>query len=103
MVEALASGKPVIALGRGGVLDIVPTVDPIGGILFAEPSEKHLKAALARFEALEKDIDPIALARSSRRPGIRQIGAGGPLPLDQDSGKLCSPIATARKWSRAPV
>jgi len=31
-VEALASGKPVIALGRGGALEIVPEANPVGGI-----------------------------------------------------------------------
>ena len=32
-VEALASGKPVIALGRGGVLESVPLIDPVGGVV----------------------------------------------------------------------
>jgi glycosyltransferase involved in cell wall biosynthesis len=57
-VEALASGKPVIALGRGGVLETVPAVDPLGGFLYAEPSEAALLAAIDRFEGSESEILP---------------------------------------------
>jgi glycosyltransferase involved in cell wall biosynthesis len=67
MVEALASGKPIIALGRGGVLDIVPPGDPTSGVLYAEPSEDHLTAALLRFEGMEPDIRPSALQESAAR------------------------------------
>jgi glycosyltransferase involved in cell wall biosynthesis len=67
MVEALASGKPIIALGRGGVLDIVRPGDSTSGVLYPEPSEEHLSAALLHFEAMEKDIDPNVLQRSAAR------------------------------------
>jgi glycosyltransferase involved in cell wall biosynthesis len=33
-VEALASGKPVIALGRGGVLERAPQTDRLTGLLY---------------------------------------------------------------------
>ena len=49
-VEALASGKPVIALGRGGALETVPD---FGGVLYDAPSEDGLEDALSRFEKLE--------------------------------------------------
>jgi glycosyltransferase involved in cell wall biosynthesis len=52
-VEALASGKPVIALGRGGALETVPS---FGGEYFEEPSEAALGAAMARFERREGDF-----------------------------------------------
>jgi glycosyltransferase involved in cell wall biosynthesis len=48
-VEALASGKPVIALGRGGALETVPE---FGGVLYDEASEAGLDLALADFEAI---------------------------------------------------
>lgn len=54
-VEALASGKPVIALGRGGALETVPE---LGGVLYREPSEAALNRALAEFEAREAQIRP---------------------------------------------
>ncbi|MGO4883762.1 MAG: glycosyltransferase [Bryobacteraceae bacterium] len=57
-VEALASGKPVVALDRGGTPEIVPTEDPLGGVLFATPDEAQLAEALDRFERLEPRICP---------------------------------------------
>jgi glycosyltransferase involved in cell wall biosynthesis len=57
-VEALASGKPVVALGRGGVLESVPIADPLGGVFFDEPNEPHLIEALDRFERMEGQIRP---------------------------------------------
>jgi glycosyltransferase involved in cell wall biosynthesis len=62
-VEALASGKPVIALGRGGVLESVPRRDPLGGVFYAEPEESELAAAIQRFEEVEPVIDAEALRR----------------------------------------
>jgi glycosyltransferase involved in cell wall biosynthesis len=61
-VEALASGKPVIALGRGGVLESVPR-DPLGGVFYDEATEAELEAAVMRFEQVEPVIDPAALRR----------------------------------------
>jgi glycosyltransferase involved in cell wall biosynthesis len=52
-VEALASGKAVIALGRGGALETVPAVDPLGGIFFEEPDVTQLEEAVRRFERIE--------------------------------------------------
>src|SRR5882724_6489026 len=52
-VEALASGKAVIALGRGGVLESAP---PEGGIFFAEPEGEQLEEAIGRFEKMESRI-----------------------------------------------
>ena len=51
-VEALASGKPVIALDRGGALDTVP-IEPLGGVLYQQPSPESLLDALDRFEQEE--------------------------------------------------
>jgi glycosyltransferase involved in cell wall biosynthesis len=52
-VEALASGKPVIALGRGGVLESVP---PNGGTFYNVPSEDALGEAVGRFESIEGEF-----------------------------------------------
>ncbi|MBI2684891.1 MAG: glycosyltransferase [Acidobacteria bacterium] len=56
-VEALASGKPVVALGRGGVLEIATV--PGAGYFFDEPSESGLESALIQFE--ESEVDREAL------------------------------------------
>jgi glycosyltransferase involved in cell wall biosynthesis len=47
MVEALASSKPVIALGRGGAMEIVTNGC---GVLYAEPTEACLEGALRSFD-----------------------------------------------------
>jgi glycosyltransferase involved in cell wall biosynthesis len=61
-VEAMASGRPVIAYGRGGALDTV--VDGKTGILFDEQSVEGLIGAVERFEAEGMEAaDPAMLLR----------------------------------------
>ena len=55
-VEALASGKPVIALARGGALEIVPE---FGGLLYDD--SEGLLPALDRWEEFATEPDPCAL------------------------------------------
>jgi glycosyltransferase involved in cell wall biosynthesis len=55
-VEALASGKPVIALARGGALEIVPE---FGGLLYDEP--EGLPQAIERWDEFEPELDSSAL------------------------------------------
>ncbi|MEO8099392.1 MAG: glycosyltransferase [Acidobacteriota bacterium] len=59
-IEALASGKPVIALGRGGALETVP---PNGGILYEAASDASLSLALRGFDEWEPSVQPQALQR----------------------------------------
>ena len=59
MVESLASGKPVIALGRGGAVEIV---GEDGGILYGEPSEVALTGALRVFDRIEPSFSPLFLS-----------------------------------------
>jgi glycosyltransferase involved in cell wall biosynthesis len=66
-VEALASGKPVVALGRGGVLESVPLEDPCGGVLYDAPDEMHLETALSEFEQIESSVSQSALRHYARR------------------------------------
>ncbi len=63
-VEALASGKPVIALGRGGVLETVPA---FGGVLYPESTDQGLADALVRFESIEPGIQPADLKQWAGR------------------------------------
>ena len=55
-VEAMSSGVPVIAYGRGGATETV--VDGETGLLFAEQTPESLADALHRFEQCEGDFDP---------------------------------------------
>jgi glycosyltransferase involved in cell wall biosynthesis len=62
-VEAIASGKAVIALGRGGVLEIVPEE---GRFMFEPADEEAVESAIARFEAEEKIVPARALQQAAR-------------------------------------
>jgi glycosyltransferase involved in cell wall biosynthesis len=63
-LEAMAAGRPVIALAAGGALEtIVPPGGeaPPTGLFFEEPSAPALTEAIRRFEADEARFDPKAL------------------------------------------
>ena len=64
-VEALASGKAVIALGRGGILEIAQ--EPMAGFLFSDPTVEALIEAVGEFERHEQAIDARALAQGATR------------------------------------
>jgi glycosyltransferase involved in cell wall biosynthesis len=72
-LEAMASGTPVIAFGRGGATE---TVVPLGqphptGLFFAEQTAGALRAALDRFEAHETSFaaaDGVRRAAAFSRP-----------------------------------
>jgi len=66
-VEALASGKPVIALGKGGVLESVPRTEPCGGILYDATDSYALTAALKRFDSFEPRVRATELAAYASR------------------------------------
>ncbi len=85
-VEALASGKPVVALGRGGALETVPA---FGGVFYDEPA--GLAEAMVRLEALEPSIRPAELqawaGQFSEAEFLRKMGGlleleSGPKALD---------------------
>lgn len=61
-VEAMASGRPVVAYGRGGACDTV--IDGETGLLFRDQSVEGLMAAVVAFEAAGLgQADPAALVR----------------------------------------
>jgi len=65
-VEAMASGRPVIAYGRGGILDTV--VNGETGLLFEDQSVDGLIDAVERFEASGlADVDPGRLVAHAAR------------------------------------
>ncbi len=64
-VEAQACGVPVIAFGRGGLLETVQ--DGLGGLFFAEQSAGSLAAAIGRFMRAEAGFRPAAIRESVRR------------------------------------
>lgn len=66
-VEALACGAPVVALGRGGVTDIVR--DGANGILYGEESASGLAAAVERASGIRFDYTRL---RESALPFARE-------------------------------
>jgi glycosyltransferase involved in cell wall biosynthesis len=73
-VEALASGKPVVALGRGGALETVPG---FGGVFYDDAA--GLADAIERLEALEASLRPAELQAWARQFSeaefVRKMGA----------------------------
>ena len=62
MVEALASGKPVIAFAKGGALEIVPE---FGGLLYSAPD--GLRGAIEQWDQREPAVDRRALQAHARQ------------------------------------
>ncbi|CAN0653651.1 Group 1 glycosyl transferase [Nitratireductor aquimarinus] len=64
-VEAMASGRPVIAHASGGVLDSI--VPDRTGLLFEDQSEAGLIDAVHRFEAMESAFRPDLIRQHAER------------------------------------
>lgn len=70
-LEAMACGKPVIAYGRGGVLEtIVPLQNPGAtyptGVFFDEQSPESLIEAVRYFEIHREQFDPVRIREHAR-------------------------------------
>jgi glycosyltransferase involved in cell wall biosynthesis len=96
-IEAMASGLPVLAYGRGGVLDTI--VPGRTGQFFEEQTVDSLVAAVGAFEAWLPAFEPQnAVARAARFSGerfdqnflsaLRRFAVGHPEVLD----RLAEPI-----------
>jgi len=103
-VEALASGKPVIAFGRGGALETVPLAEPLGGIVYDSASDEALNDALLRWDCLEAKVDPRALqayaTRFSEADFARKMRAI--LSIDQDRRAASHSINAPNAKTDAP-
>jgi glycosyltransferase involved in cell wall biosynthesis len=64
-VEAMASGTPVIAYGRGGALETV--IHKETGFLYGNPEVDGLIEAVEEFEKIEKDFRPLTLQAHARK------------------------------------
>lgn len=102
-VEAMASGRPVIAYGRGGALDTV--VEGETGLFFHDQSVDGLVDAVERFEAIGLDrLDPARLAGYARafdEAAFRRGVAASLARLDVRLPELAGqPEEPQRGWSR---
>ncbi|MEO7144702.1 MAG: glycosyltransferase [Bryobacteraceae bacterium] len=66
-VEAMASGKPVIAFGKGGWLESVPVSDPLGGMFYCDATDDALRDAVEQWDRREHEVDPKALQLYARK------------------------------------
>ncbi len=75
-LEAMASGRPVIAFGKGGARETV--VDGRTGLFFAEPTPQSLAQAVQRSEKIRWDTKRIrSRALEFDRPKFKQRLAAG--------------------------
>jgi len=68
-VEAMASGRPVVAFGRGGATETV--ADGISGVFFAEQSVEAISTAVKQLANL--DIDPAKIVAHASQFGREQF------------------------------
>ncbi|MFK0164973.1 glycosyltransferase [Rhizobium sp. NPDC090279] len=73
-VEAMASGRPVIAYGSGGALETV--VPGVTGILFEQQSVDALIEAVVDFEATQHRFRPETLQAHAEQFSLRKFTAG---------------------------
>jgi glycosyltransferase involved in cell wall biosynthesis len=90
-VEALASGKPVIAFARGGALETVPA---FGGILYCDATDEGLRAAIEQWD--DREADPQELqtwasqfSEQEFARKVRPILQVGQVP-DLPSARMCN-------------
>jgi glycosyltransferase involved in cell wall biosynthesis len=73
-VEVMASGRPVLALARGGALD---SVSPsVSGLFFADQTVDSVIDGVRRMEQWLPGFDPDAAIAQARRFGPEQFDAG---------------------------
>ena len=72
-VEAMASGRPVIAFARGGALETV--IENETGVFFQEQTVESLRAAVLRFEAVDRGFDPWRIQRHAYAFGRERFRA----------------------------
>jgi glycosyltransferase involved in cell wall biosynthesis len=95
-VEAQASGRPVIAFGRGGALESVrgyfandwPSFTEPTGVFFEEDSVKSLTAAILEFERNEERFSPMAIRKHAERFSAKRFRLEMSVFLNAKSEKL---------------
>jgi len=102
-VEAMASGRPVLAYGRGGVLDTI--IPGRTGQFFEDQTADSLVEAVHDFEAWLPTFEPQnAIARAARFTGerfdqnfmdaLRRFAVGHPEVLDRLAAPIIVPALT---------
>ena len=93
-VEAMASGRPVIAFRRGGATETV--IDGVTGVFFDEQSVEAIVDAKQRLSALT--LKPAIIAAHARNFSTRVFES----QMKQHLASLCAPVA-APESARLPL
>lgn len=93
-VEAMAAGKPVIALRRGGAVETV--VDGHTGLFFEEQSVEALQRSILQFEEIECSFDASAIARHARRFSREEFKRSFLEVLEHEAMEASPPAIVAR-------
>lgn len=94
-VEAMACGKPVLALRRGGALETV--VDGVTGLFFDEPSPRGIGDAIDR--AATTPWNPAAIRQHALRFGRERFETEIDSWLQEEAG--IEPGSVRRSWDRS--
>lgn len=90
-VEANASGRPVIAFGRGGIVDSV--VPGRTGLFFDEQTPEALIEAVRAFERWQPDFDAAAAMANARRFAPERFDEGFRAAVDRALGRAVTAAA----------
>ena len=64
-LEAMASGRPVIAFNKGGALDTV--IDGETGVYFEKQTSLHLKAAVEEYQKQKRNLKPDKIRQQAEK------------------------------------
>ena len=96
-LEAMASGRPVVAFGSGGALDTV--VEGVTGTFFRRQTEDALVAAIERFEGMEEAFEPETIRDHARGFGRdvfrRRLKAAIDGAIERAHGRREAPVPFA--------
>ena len=103
-VEAQASGRPVVAFGKGGALETVVSLDDylegrrdfFSGVFFPEQTEESLVRAVERLEAHGAYLDP-------RRIRTHALTFDREVFKEKIQGKILEKITNGSSRATAPV
>jgi glycosyltransferase involved in cell wall biosynthesis len=96
-VEALASGKPIVALGRGGVLETAPA---FGSVFYEAPA--GIANAIERFETLEPSIHPAELQAWARQFSEAEFSRKMGAVLEAESAAFLPGVLAAQNLRQGP-
>ncbi len=121
-LEAQAAGRPVIGLGRGGLLDTVqplPTTGPAStdaadgdealdatGLFFSEQTTEAICSAVERFEKVESRFEPRRLRRWAERFSPARFDRALDVEIEAALAATGSTASQGRgaatRWTRVP-